>query len=143
MKEPDKKEVYYLGDLSKEQAISFAESICYDSYPLIKHNYCNGNGMDSFSFRNINGVFKWWWDYDENKTKNALHLFIENEEKQKTKFHELSYKLGIADDYKVDKFVEALTKLSYESGLTLEQDIQQLKDKYKQYKFTITIEDNI
>lgn len=26
---------------------------------------------------------------------------------------------------------------------SLEQDIQQLKDKYKQYKFTITIEDNI
>lgn len=26
---------------------------------------------------------------------------------------------------------------------TLEQDIQNLKDKYKQYKFTITIEDNI
>ena len=26
---------------------------------------------------------------------------------------------------------------------TLEQDIQQLKDKYKQYKFIITIEDNI
>lgn len=68
---------------------------------------------------------------------------IKPEEKQKTKFHELAYELGITEDYKVDKFVEALTKLSYESGLTLEQDIQQLKEKYKQYKFTITIEDNI
>ena len=36
-----------------------------------------------------------------------------------------------------DKFVNP------QQPSSLEQDIQKLKDKYKQYKFTITIEDNI
>lgn len=52
-------------------------------------------------------------------------------------------------DYEVSKVKEYFNDGTWkvyepkQQQSSLEQDIQQLKDKYKQYKFTITIEDNI
>lgn len=52
-------------------------------------------------------------------------------------------------DYEVSKVKECFNDGTWkvyepkQQQSSLEQDIQQLKDKYKQYKFTITIEDNI
>lgn len=112
-------------------------------YVYCRHFYLH-NGSNYDDIQSYFGVFyngKWFFELIE----QPIDKFSELKEAHKNgAVIQVNYDDGRGymdtDNPKWNNIYEYRIKPQQSS---LEQDIQQLKDKYKQYKFTITIEDNI